>query len=1385
MGLLKSAFAALALVFCSCLAAVAQESEDKGFLTRTIQDALSGAGRTVSIDGFAGALSSAARFDRMTIADGEGVWLTLEDVVLDWNRSALLRGRLEVESLTAQKLDLPRLPISEGDPLPDAEATPFSLPDLPVSIEITELGIEEINLGAPLLGESAQLTVAASAVLNGEQADIDLTASRTDSKQGEFILRANFERSDSLLDVMLQLTEGTEGLVSQLLNIPDRPSVALSVEGSGPIDDFTADIALDTDGQPRLAGQVILGTQDARSGGDTPDRRVQADIGGDITALLAPRFREFFGEDVQLKADALLQSSGAVDVSAFSLNAQAANIEGSVALNAGKWPTLIDITGRIANPDGTTILLPVGGEGTQVEAVDLRVDYDASSSDAIEALFDIAGLSMSAGEIERTQLSLDGTLTGGENEPGKFNGDVAFDLAGLALRDAALAEAAGNQITGRTTLAYITDQPFRLSNLDLSGTDFGLTGNAVVDGIETGLQTQLDAQLRATDISRFSALAGRELDGQTELALEGSIALLAGQFDLVLNGTTQDLALGIEQADAVLAGRTELSLAARRDETGTFLRDLAVENAALSLTGEAALRTDDSQAQADFRLNDIGLVMPQYSGPVTVSATATQDARGWSVDARTDGPYEAALTAQGLVTGPNAVLRFSANIPDAKPFAEQIEGPVTANGTLRKTEDGWRLDTGATGPYDVQAAIEGLVTPAIDVSFNLSMPDVQPLVPQVSGPLQAQGQLRQTDQGFVVDTTATGPYGLRAAVDGLATGPDMQLNFDLSLPNVSPLAPGINGALSASGDIRQTPEGIMVNTTADGPYGAKAAVSGLATGPDMRLSFDVSVPNVSPLAPGISGPLSANGIVRQTSDGIMLETTASGPYSARAAVEGLVTGPQANVTFTADMPNIGALVDNISGPLSIAGSARRQGSGFQVSTDVDGPSGTRAQVSGTIDPGGQLNLDVDGSAPLGLARPFLEPRDLQGQAQFDLAINGPAALSSVSGTISTANATFSAPNLRLALEGINADIRLVNSRAQIDVTGRATNGGQLRVGGTVGLGGGLPADLTIGLDNLVLIDPKLYRTSVSGALRLAGPLSGGASISGQVDVGETDVTVPSTGLTSIGDIPPINHIGATRPVIATRRKAGIDSAAAGDDPTSDGSGGFGLNIAVNAPNRIFVRGRGLDTELGGALRLTGTTNRIISTGRFDLIRGRLDILGQRFDLREGSIQFQGDLVPYIRFVSATSTDTGEVRVVVEGRADSPTVSFEATPDAPQDEVLAQLLFGRDLTEISALQALQLANAVATLAGRGGTGVISNLRENFGLDDLDVTTTDSGATAVRAGKYISENVYSDVTAASDGEAEISLNIDITPNLTGRATLGSDGNSGIGIFFEKDY
>ncbi|MDC0012870.1 translocation/assembly module TamB domain-containing protein, partial [Octadecabacter sp.] len=177
---------------------------------------------------------------------------------------------------------------------------------------------------------------------------------------------------------------------------------------------------------------------------------------------------------------------------------------------------------------------------------------------------------------------------------------------------------------------------------------------------------------------------------------------------------------------------------------------------------------------------------------------------------------------------------------------------------------------------------------------------------------------------------------------------------------------------------------------------------------------------------------------------------------------------------------------------------------------------------------------------------------------------------------------------------------------------------------------------------------------------------------------------------------------------------------------------------------------------------------------------------QRFDLDEGYAQLQGDFSPFLRLVATTETSNGTlVSIVVEGPADDIEVRFESTPELLQDEVLAQLLFGRDLSSISPLQAVQLASAVATLAGSSGGGVVDRLRQGLDLDDLDFVTDEDGNAAVRAGKYISDRVYTDITVGVGGTSEINLNIDIDRNITARGSVASDGETSVGIFFERDY
>jgi translocation and assembly module TamB len=163
---------------------------------------------------------------------------------------------------------------------------------------------------------------------------------------------------------------------------------------------------------------------------------------------------------------------------------------------------------------------------------------------------------------------------------------------------------------------------------------------------------------------------------------------------------------------------------------------------------------------------------------------------------------------------------------------------------------------------------------------------------------------------------------------------------------------------------------------------------------------------------------------------------------------------------------------------------------------------------------------------------------------------------------------------------------------------------------------------------------------------------------------------------------------------------------------------------------------------------------------------------------------QGSLDPWLRFVAETTIDDVDVQVIIEGLASAPEVRFASSPDLPQEEIVARLIFGRGLDNISPLQAAQLASAVAKLSG-GGSGLVGRLRSGFGLSDLDVKQTAEGDTEVSAGTYISDKIYTEVTADSAGRQKINLNLDLSRNLTAKGSAASDGDAGIGIFFEKDY
>lgn len=1387
-----------------------EESEDQGsFLEGLIEDNLSGDDRQVSITGFQGALSGRATIQSLTISDTEGEWFTLTDAVLDWNRSALFSGRLEIAELSAASISLPRLPtpaVSEG---PTPEASGFSLPDLPVSIEIGKIAAERVELGQPVIGADVLVSVeGALSLIDGEgAADLDI---KKLNASGGLTLEASYSNTSEVLALDLDVNEGPDGIIANLADLPGRPAVAFRIQGDAPLSEFEADISLATDGEKRLSGTVA--TTQSNDG----TFRTTANISGDLAPMFAPAYQPFFGPDVALRAAITARPDGSTALDDLTITAAALTLDGSAVITQG-IPQNIDIVGKIADPSGNPVLLPLSGPETRVDAVDLQVRFDASQSDDWQGTFAITGLTRPGFSAET--LELDGA---GRIAEGVATANFTFAANALDLGDPDAEQALGETVTGAAQIDWRTDAPIAIRALRIEGESYGLTGQADIAMREDGPEIEGSASVRADQLSVFNGLAKRQLGGRAAFQTTFIAAPLSGTFELNAEGETTDLAVDQPEADRILAGEARLEVTAARDENGLRVNLGTLETPNAKLAGSVLLKTGGSSLNIKGALTDAALILPQVTGPVELSAAATEDAnRIWAWDA--DISMERTrLNASGNARDVFSLPIIAANGRlDAERLADfaqltnrPLQGAVAANFAGEVVTDLSRASISMTGQatdielgvaqadsllegrvsFDIKAAMAGNA-----IVIQKSTIDGPQILVQAEAALLAEGSRfalngRVADAARLLKDAPSGPLSIETTgqqdgrdwqVAAKADGPGIQLNVDgLALDPYG--TPGFDGEIQASVDDLS-----VFSALAGRDLGGKVAISAVGEALADLSAFDlqgnatgdgvtVGIAEVDKL---LAGALNANLEASKTGENIDLRRVELSTDLITASARGALGQDNSVIDVEARLANIASFVDGISGPLSVSGTIGQSDENYTIDVNATGPGGTQARANGTTSADfARVDLSINGTAPLGLANQFIPPNAISGQARFDLSVNGPPELDSVSGQITSSGARFTATGSNITLQNIDTLTSLSGGRAQISMSADVEGGGKLTVGGPLSLQAPYPADIAISLDRVRITDPKLFETDVSGNIAVTGPLTGGARISGTLGLGETNVRIPTSNIGGTGEIPEIVHLNETPPIRGTRGRAGLLDR---ESQRNSSGPGFPLDLTINAPSRIFVRGRGLDSEFGGALRVTGTTNDVVPIGGFNLIRGRLDILGQRLALSEANVTMQGSFVPILRILATTQSDEYTINVSVSGPASNPEIEFTSQPDLPQEEVLARLIFGRGLETLSPIQAARLALAVRTLAGQGGEGVVGNIRNSTGLADLDVTTDEEGNAAVRAGAYLGENIYTDVEVGSGGNTSVNLNLDVSPSVTVKGSVSSEGDTSVGIFFERDY
>ncbi len=379
------------------------------------------------------------------------------------------------------------------------------------------------------------------------------------------------------------------------------------------------------------------------------------------------------------------------------------------------------------------------------------------------------------------------------------------------------------------------------------------------------------------------------------------------------------------------------------------------------------------------------------------------------------------------------------------------------------------------------------------------------------------------------------------------------------------------------------------------------------------------------------------------------------------------------------------------------------------------------------------------------------------------------------------NITYGTRLTNMALAG-----RFNGSRLQIEQLEAQAGDGTVSAQGFISLAAeqGYPMNLVATLNNAQLAEGEAIETSATGTLRLTKTAGETALVSGQLRLPETRYQIITQGAAELLVLTGVRFKPPRGPARIT-----------GDEPALPSAGVFDfvrLDIDLTADERLYVSGMGLESEWSANLSLVGTSADPRMTGEVELLRGTLGFAGRSFELTRGNVSFTGGPVidPTIDLVATEDIEDVVVSVVVGGRAYDPQIEFTSVPGLPQDEIVARILFGSSIGNLSPIQAAQLAYSLNSLRGSGGGGLnpLGTLRSATGIDRLRILGSDEQTgrgTALAAGQYLTDDIYIEFITDARGFTATQIEVSLTPALSILSQAGGSGATNVNVRYRKNY
>ena len=410
-------------------------------------------------------------------------------------------------------------------------------------------------------------------------------------------------------------------------------------------------------------------------------------------------------------------------------------------------------------------------------------------------------------------------------------------------------------------------------------------------------------------------------------------------------------------------------------------------------------------------------------------------------------------------------------------------------------------------------------------------------------------------------------------------------------------------------------------------------------------------------------------------------------------------------------------------------------------------------------------------------------------ADFTGRVNNPQFV----GVVRATNLTYTNEYFGTHITNLAVDGRFDGSRLVLNqVTGRAGDG-TVRAQGEIGLASaaGYPIRIDARLDNARLARSDDLGATATGDIQIRNLPADPAVIRGTLQLGEIRYRIIRQGASRIPQLTGVRRRG--QPVLNAAQQQQQQqqqrAASAGSVPSA-----WRLDLDLVADNRVFVSGMGLESEWAARLHVAGTTAAPELSGQINLVRGTLGLAGRRFILDEQSqITFPrsggGVINPELEIRAVADIEDVEVEIGIGGSATNPRITFGSNPGLPQDEIVSRILFGSSVTEISAIQAIQLAASLNSLrGGSGGLDPLGALQQATGIDRLRILgedeTTGRG-TALAAGFYLSDDIYIEIITDARGFTATQLEISLSRALSLLSQFGTTSGTNVNLRYSRDY